>query len=106
MAQAENGEVTLFITSMVLAEVIWVLKSFYRYPMTDIATTILAFLSAEGIETEERDLIIQAIELSRDRNVDFIDAYIAVQAARHGEKICTFDATHFKRLPVVWLSPE
>jgi predicted nucleic acid-binding protein len=106
MTKAENGEVILFIAPLVLAEVIWVLKSFYRYPMTDIATTMLAFLAADGIETDEPELVILAVELARDRNVDFIDAYLAVQAARRDETVCTFDETDFKRLPVVWLTPE
>jgi predicted nucleic acid-binding protein len=106
MTKAENGEVTLFIAPLVLAEVIWVLKSFYRYPMTDSATTMVAFLAADGIETDEHGMVIQAVELARDRNVDFVDAYLAVQAAKRGETICTFDETDFKRLPVVWLTPE
>lgn len=106
MAKAENGEVSLFIAPLVLAEVVWVLKSFYRYPMSDIAATLLAFLAADGIETNEPELVIQAVELAHDRNVDFIDAYLAVQVAKQGETVCTFDETDFKRLPVTWLTPE
>lgn len=106
MTKAEDGEVTLFIAPLVLAEVIWVLKSFYHYSITDITTTLLAFLAADGIEADERELVIQAVELARDRNVDFVDAYLAVQAAKRGETVCTFEVTDFKRLPVAWLTPE
>jgi predicted nucleic acid-binding protein len=106
MAKAEQGQVTLFITPLVLAEVIWVLKSFYRHPMADIADTILALVSSQGVEVEERDSLMQAVELARDRNVDFVDAYLAVQAAKRGETICTFDEHDFKRLPTTWLIPE
>src|SRR6185503_14377485 len=84
MARAERGEVTLFIAPLVLAEIIWVLRSFYHYPMTDIANTMLSLISAQGIDVDQPDLLIQAIELARDRNVDFIDAYLAVQAAKQG----------------------
>lgn len=106
MERVEKGEVVLFIAPLVLAEIIWVLKSFYRYAMSDIAAVILSLVSAQGIEVEDRSLTIQAIELARDQNVDFIDAYLAVQAAKQGEKVCTFDETDFRRLPVDWVIPE
>jgi len=106
MAMAERGEVTLFIAPLVLAEIIGVLRSFYHYPMTKIANIMLSLISAQGVDVDQQDLLIQAIELARDRNVDFIDAYLAVQAAKQGEKVCTFDENDFKRLPVTWLAPE
>ncbi|MEW5959922.1 MAG: PIN domain-containing protein [Chloroflexota bacterium] len=106
MVQAEQGEISLFIAPLVLAEIIWVLKSFYRHPMAAIAEAILALVSADGIEVEDRELTVQAIELARDRNVDFVDAYLAVQAASRGETVCTFDGNDFRRLPARWVLPE
>jgi predicted nucleic-acid-binding protein len=46
MAEAERGEVSLYMSPLVLAEVIWVLKSFYRYSMTAIAHVIIPLVSA------------------------------------------------------------
>jgi predicted nucleic-acid-binding protein len=106
MKRVEQGEISLFISPLVLAEIIWVLKSFYHYAMADIAQAILPFISASGIEVEDQELAIKAVELARDRNVDFIDAYVALQAAKQGEQVCTFDENDFKRLPVGWMIPE
>ena len=105
MGKAERGEVSLHVSLLVLAEVIWVLKSFYRYPMTAIAHVIISLVSAPGIEIDHRQLIIRAVELARDRNVDFADAYLALQAAERGERVCTFDESDFRRLPVEWMAP-
>jgi predicted nucleic-acid-binding protein len=52
-----------------------VLKSFYRYSMTAMAHVIIALVPAPGIEVDDRELIIRAVELARNRNVDFVDAY-------------------------------
>jgi hypothetical protein len=52
MAKAERAEVSLYISLLVLAEVIWVLKSFYRYSMTAIARVVIALVSASGIEVD------------------------------------------------------
>ena len=106
MAKAEKGEVVLYIAPLVVAEIIWVLKSFYHYTMTDIAQVMSALISAAGIEVDDRALLFRAVEQSRDRNVDFVDAYLALQAAAQGEPVCTFDETDFKRLPVEWMTPK
>lgn len=106
MARVEKGEVVLCISPLVLAEIIWVLKSFYKYSMGEISQAVLPLISANGIEVADRDMAVRAIELASDRNVDFIDAYLAVYAAQAGETVCTFDESDFKRLPVERVLPE
>jgi predicted nucleic-acid-binding protein len=106
MQRVERGEVVLFISSLILAEIIWVLKSFYGHSMTDIAAALLPLVAADGIELESREFTVQAIELARDRNVDFVDAFLAVQSAHSGETVCTFDESDFKRLPASWILPQ
>ncbi len=105
MARAEQGEVVLVLAPLVIAEVIWVLKSFYRHSLEDIAEVLVPLMSADGIEVEDRDTLIQAVELARDKNVDFVDAVLALQAAGRGEPVCSFDGD-FKRLPVQWTMPD
>jgi predicted nucleic acid-binding protein len=105
MARAERGEVVLVLAPLVVAEVIWVLKSFYRHSLEDIAEVVVPLMSADGVEVEDREILIQALELARDKNVDFVDAVLALQAARRGEPVCSFDGD-FKRLPVEWTAPS
>jgi predicted nucleic-acid-binding protein len=102
MSQAERGEIVIFLPALVIAEVLWVLKSFYRYSLAEIADVMVPLMSADGIEVEDRDLLIQAIELTRDKNVDFVDAVLALQADRRGEPVRSFDGD-FKRLPGRWI---
>lgn len=105
MARAEGGEIVLFVSSLVIAEVIWVLKSFYGRSLDEIAGVMVPLMSADGIEVEDKDILIQAVELARDKNVDFVDAALALQAARRGEPVCTFDGD-FKRLPAQRIAPS
>lgn len=106
MSRAERGEVTLVLSTLVVAEIFWVLKSFYRHSLADIARVLVPLLSADGIESEDRERMIQAIELARDKNVDLVDAVLALQAAERGESVCTFDESDFSRLPAAWLAPS
>lgn len=106
MRSAERGEALLILSPLVVAEMVWVLKSFYRHSYHDISRVMVPLLSADGVETEDRELLIRAIELARDKNVDFSDAVLALQAVRHGETVCTFDESDFKRLPAAWTLPD
>ena len=106
MASAAAGDVELIVTPLVLAEVLWVMKSLYGFPMPQTAAALLALSGADGIEVEDRDVALEALQLVRDRNVDIADAWLAVKAARAGEAVCTFDKTDFKKLPAAWESPK
>lgn len=105
MRSAEDGEVLLVLSPLVVAEIVWVLKSFYQRSLGDIAEVLIPLLSADGVEVQEKEILIGAIELARDKNMDFVDAVLALEAARDGETVCTFDAKDFKRLPATWTSP-
>ena len=106
MAQAEAGEVSLYMGPLIIAEIVWVLRSFYQYTMAEIAAVLIPLVTATGIEVEDHELTIRALESSRDQNVDYIDAYLAHQAAASGELVCTFDTADFRKLPVEWVTPD
>jgi len=59
-----------------------------------------------GIETEELDVSVTALNLAADQNVDFVDAYLSLRAQAAGETVCTFDASDFGRLPANWSRPS
>lgn len=105
IARADAGEVELVLDDLILAEVIWVLRSFYEYPMAQITDVIVEFLLNPGI-VANKDLAVRSLKLARDKNVHFVDAYLALRAAAAGEEVRTFDKTDFARLPVQWSEPS
>ncbi|MBD2578643.1 PIN domain-containing protein [Oscillatoria sp. FACHB-1406] len=103
--RAERGEVTLRLSPMVVAEIIWVLSSFYRYSRTEIAEVLLPLIVAEGIIAEQAEQTIAAIERMAAVNVDFMDAFLAEVARKEGGAVASFDRD-FRRLEIPWLEPE
>ena len=99
LAKAEAGEIALRVTPIVVAEIVWVLASRYRHPPNEIAAALSAFLRAEGILADERDGLLEALDVMVERRVCFSDAYVAVSARRAAEPVCTFDRD-FKRLGI------
>lgn len=103
--RAERGEITLRLTPLVIAEVVWVLGSFYKYPRSQIAETLTAFLEADGLVVEELEVSLAALEWIASANVDFVDAYLAEVARRCGGTVASFDRD-FRRLDISWFEPD
>ncbi|HBE31997.1 MAG TPA: PIN domain nuclease [Cyanobacteria bacterium UBA11369] len=103
--QAERGEVILRLSPIVVAEVVWVLGSFYRYPRNQIAEVLLPLVTAEGVVLEESEQVVAALDRMATANVDFIDAYLAEVARREGGSVVSFDRD-FRRLDIPWVEPE
>jgi len=91
MAQAQTGALVIDVHPLVLAEVLYVLKSNYDQPRERIATTLLRFLDLPGIRVPEEDRVRKALVRYRDTNVSFIDAFLATLAAETCHAIFSFD---------------
>lgn len=99
LRQAVEGKVVLQTNVLVIAEIVWTLESYYKQPRGEIRTKVLAILNTPGLSVENADLILSAIVLYADKNVDFIDAYNACWMKRHDlSRVYTFDTKHFSRL--------
>jgi len=99
LRKAAAGELMLVSNSMVVAEIVWTLESFYHLPRTEIRDKVVAILNSPGLEIADGDLLLQATADYVDQNVDFIDAYNRAWAIQQGvKKVYTFDQRHFSRL--------
>jgi len=97
-SDAKNGKVFLLVANLTLAEVVWVLESFYKYSKNQIAETLTEFLLCDGLEVESLDFLIEALALYQEKNLDFADAFLAVTALQKGTPtIYSFDA-HLNRV--------
>lgn len=98
LQRAAKGKVNLVTTSMVIAEIVWTLESYYELEKKEIQVMVLGILNTKGLEVIDSDLILQAIVPYADKNVDFIDAFNAAWMVRNDvSKIYTFDQKHFNR---------
>jgi predicted nucleic-acid-binding protein len=98
LRRAAAGELVLVTNSLVMAEIVWTLETFYEQSRNDIKDKVLAILNTPGIEVADSELILQAMTWYTQENVDFIDAYNAAWMQGRGLKIAgTFDQKHFSR---------
>ena len=96
---AQDGQICLILIPITVAEVVWVLESFYGYPKDRIAVTITQFLHSDGLEVIDLDILIQALSLYHEKNIDFADALLAVSALSRGPNVIYSFDRHFNRIP-------
>jgi predicted nucleic-acid-binding protein len=99
LQRASAGEITLAINSLVIAEIVWTLESYYGLARDSIKDKVLAILNTPGIEAAEGDLLLEAVFWYADKRIDFIDAFNAAWLLAQGlTTACTFDRKHFSRI--------
>jgi predicted nucleic-acid-binding protein len=99
LKRAANEELLLGTNSLVIAEIVWTLESYYQLPRSDIQANVLATLNTPGLEVTENEILLQAAIWYAEKNVDFIDAYNAAWLLQSGMTTAsTFDQKHFNRI--------
>ena len=96
--KAESGKVKLETSELVVAEIVWVLESFYGFSRKEIAEVLDTLLASKNLKIASHSLISEAVRLYASGNMDFIDAYnIAYVRSKDYTKVATFDIKHFKK---------
>jgi predicted nucleic-acid-binding protein len=100
--RAGRRELRILIPSIVVAELVWVLESFYKLIADKITELVEAILNTPGIDVQDKGIIKAALKLYRSKEIDLIDAWIIEFAKAKGAKrIYTFDKKHFRNIEEV-----
>lgn len=87
-----HGAAGLLLVDVVIAEVVFVLESYYRSPRALIAEAIRALIGLESIRVVDPDLLHRTIEVYEHDRLDFAEAYLVATAERSGvHTIASFD---------------
>lgn len=91
LSQAQSGRLIIEIHPLIIAEVLFVLQSFYGQPRERIASVLQIFLDTPGIRTQEEARVREALDRYASHNVSFIDAFLATLGAETSHPIFSFD---------------
>lgn len=72
----EDGTEKVECKTLVLFQVVFVLKSFYKIEKEKIAEMMLALLDFKGFHVEKKAVLQQTLELWKNVNKEIIDCYI------------------------------
>ena len=96
---------TLILTDVTIAEIIWVLSSYYKEPKKDIVKKITALIHLPSIKCNKK-VIITALSFFEKHNIDWIDAYLAAYTKENDLKeIYSYDLDLDKIKSIKRLTP-
>ena len=91
----------LFTTELVITEIIWVLESYYALPKEEVQDKVEKILNTPNLICPHKDLILSALSLYIEKNIDYIDAYNALILKNQGiDTLYSYDK-HYGRIPWV-----
>lgn len=97
--KTEKGELKLETTDIVIAEIVWVLESYYGFSKSEIKEVVETILETKNLKVANHSRVKEAIDLYSSGKMDFIDAYnIAYMKSKDFKKVATFDVKHFKNI--------
>ncbi len=86
------GDHELILADLVLAELIYVLESYYRHPRRRVAEATRSLLALPSVAASDQELLLRAIELYESERLDFADAYLCAAAELSGVgAVASFD---------------
>ena len=77
------------IINEVLAEVVFVLLKVYKVTKIDIKESLINILTYENIIINDKDIIIQSLEIFENKSLDFVDCILCAKSKKYTVK--TFD---------------
>ena len=87
----EKGEMKAIILDTVICEVIYVLEKVYTINRAKILQSIQALLLLKGVVNTNKEILIEAITILKNKKIDFIDALLCAQAKLYDYKVMSFD---------------
>ena len=74
----------LLLADLVVAEVVYVLESFYEVPRARVAELVQAIVAFPAVVVLDAAMLLRALEVYETARLDFAEAYLVAQAERSG----------------------
>jgi predicted nucleic acid-binding protein len=82
----------LILTDLVMAEMVYVLESYYDRQRAEISGMTRSLLALPSVAVVDHDLLLRAVELYESLRLDFAEAYLAALAELSDvKKVASFD---------------
>lgn len=89
--KAEQGEISIYLDEVVVAEVVWVLSSFYKMNHSVIGERLITLVAQPWVANRRKKLILASLETYRTTAFDYIDSWLVVVSHHSRMPLVTFD---------------
>jgi predicted nucleic acid-binding protein len=83
--EIEAGQIVVTIEDVILAEVVWTLRSFYRAERNAIADQLGELIVNDNVTNDDKQSLSLALTLYGRHNLGFADALLAARSLTRGD---------------------
>lgn len=106
LERANAGDLTLRLSSLVVAEVVFVLTGkTYQFPRSEVKEALLPLLQWPQLDVQDREVLLNALDLFTHSKIDFVDACLAAEARLKKVTIASFDKDYDSISGITRLDP-
>ena len=84
-------EVEVMVSEGIIMECYFVLLKFYKWDKNRLIDKLEKILKMKNVFCNEKYILLQALEILKAKNIDFIDALLCAKSKALGYKILSFD---------------
>jgi predicted nucleic-acid-binding protein len=82
----------LLLADLIVAEVVYVLESFYEVKRARVAELVRAIIAFDAVRVDDEELLLRAVEVYEVERLDFAESYLVASAERSGvDAVASFD---------------
>jgi len=104
--RAVDGKLNLTTHPLILAEVVWVLESYYKLPRGEITKKLQMIMNTPNLTVADAHAFAQAVELYSDSKIDLADCFAAAVATQEDCTLVSYDRDFDKLEGIQRAKPE
>jgi len=101
----KSNKINAVLPGVVLSEIAWVLKSFYKFPKSKVHQALKSILKLSGLKIVDNYDYEKTLKFFENKNVKYIDCLIASLAKDKNYTIVSYDKD-FDKLKIKRLDPS
>ncbi|OPL09316.1 MAG: nucleotide-binding protein [Firmicutes bacterium ML8_F2] len=106
LLMVEKGKEKVFLPDLVIAEIVWTLEKFYKVEKKRIKELLTTVFAAEGLICPDKGRLLSALAIYAAKNIDWTDAFVAVQMIENRQPEIYSYNSGFDQLPeIIRLEP-
>lgn len=91
LIKAKSKRLKIFVPQIIIFEIHFALDKYYKFPKTEVIEQVRTLLSTSYLDIEDRLVFQEALEVYKNKNIDFVDCFLICKAKENNSTLVTFD---------------
>ena len=87
----KDGKFKAELLDVIVAEVVYVLHSFYKHTKEEIVRKLKDLFAQDNIYIDNKPIVFKALDTFANKNIDFADAILCAKKNLEGYEVMSFD---------------